>query len=65
MAASVQVVREHLAAALQELDATKGTLSKERVSEHAEQGKLQAELKQGTEELEEIQKGAGGARSPR
>ena len=59
MAASVQVVREHLAAALQELDATKGTLSKERVSEHARQGKLQAELKQGTEELEEIQKGAG------
>jgi DNA repair exonuclease SbcCD ATPase subunit len=59
LAASVQAVREHLAGALRELDAMKGKLSKERVSEHARQGKLQAELKEGTEELEEIQKGAG------
>jgi hypothetical protein len=59
VAASVQAVREQLQAALRELEAVKNTLAKERVSEHAKQGKLQTKLKESTEQLEEIQKGAG------
>ncbi len=59
LATSVQTVREHLGGALRELNAAKRMLSKQRVSEHAKQGKLQAQLKEGTEQLEEVQKGAG------
>ncbi len=59
LASSLRTVREHLQASLKELDATKRKLAKERVSEHAKQGKLQAELTEGTEQLEDVQKGAG------
>jgi DNA repair exonuclease SbcCD ATPase subunit len=59
VAAGLRRVREQLDSSIKELASIKRELSKERVSEHGKQSKLQGELKESTEQLEEIQKGAG------
>jgi len=59
LAESLRTVHGHLDAALKELDALRLKLAKERVRENAKQGKLQTQLTERAERLDEVQKGAG------